>query len=159
MEATRTGSLGLCEKMVTNGLSGFEMKEHSDCTAFRRVGIRKGDPVMLILKRRYEFWFALLGLHKVGAVAVPATHLLTASDIVYRNNAASVKMVIAVAEEEVIRNVEAAAPDSPTLQMKVLVNGERDGWLRWEEEIEKAAPFDRASCTPVENDDISLLYY
>ncbi|NLW56363.1 MAG: AMP-binding protein, partial [Firmicutes bacterium] len=95
-----------------------EMKEYSDRVAsfLTRVGIKKGDAVMLILKRRYEFWFALLGLQKVGAVAVPATHLLTAADIVYRNNAASVKMVIAVSDEDVIQHVEAAEQDSPTLQ-------------------------------------------
>ncbi|HHT47934.1 MAG TPA: AMP-binding protein [Firmicutes bacterium] len=139
-----------------------EMKEYSDRVAsfLTGVGIKKGDAVMLILKRRYEFWFALLGLHKIGAVAVPATHLLTASDLVYRNNAASVKMVITVADEEVIRHVEAAEQDSPTLQLKVLVNGERDGWLSWGQELEKANPsFDRACCAPVENDDISLLYF
>jgi len=138
-----------------------EMKEYSDRVAsfLTQAGIKKGDAVMLILKRRYEFWYALLGLHKVGAIAVPATHLLTASDIVYRNNAASVKMVITVADPNVIAHVEAAAQNSPTLQMKVLVNGERDGWLSFERELEKAPPFDRACCEPVANDDISLLYF
>ncbi len=138
-----------------------EMKEYSDRVAsfLRKAGIRKGDAVMLILKRRFEFWYALLGLHKVGAIAVPATHLLTASDLVYRNNAASVKMVIAVADPNVIAHVEAAAQNSPTLQIKMLVNGERDGWLSFERELETAPPFDRAFCEPVANDDISLLYF
>lgn len=138
-----------------------EMKEYSDRVAsfLLGVGVKKGDAVMLILKRRYEFWFALLGLHKVGAIAVPATHLLTAADLVYRYQAASVKMVIAVADPKVIEHVEAAAPDSPTLKWKVLVNGERDGWFSWERELEKAEPFDRNNCPPVANEDISLLYF
>lgn len=139
-----------------------EVKEYSDRVAgfLTRVGIGKGDAVMLILKRRYEFWYALLGLHKVGAVAVPATHLLTPSDIVYRNNAAAVKMIISVSDEDVVRHVEVAEADSPTLQMKVLVNAERDGWLNFNRELEKEEPaFDHKACQQVENDDISLLYF
>ena len=68
-----------------------ELKRRSDkaANAFRAAGIRKGDPVMLILKRRYEYWFCILALHKLGAVGIPATHLLTRKDIVYRNNAAA----------------------------------------------------------------------
>ena len=73
-----------------------EMKVNSDKAAnfFLSAGIRKGDMVMLILKRRYEFWFAILGLHKIGAIAIPATHLLSEKDIVYRNNAADIKMIV-----------------------------------------------------------------
>ena len=74
---------------------------------------------MLILKRRYEFWFCILALHKLGAIAVPATHLLTPKDLVYRNNAASIKAVIAVAEDEVMEHIDKAHIDSPTLQLKI----------------------------------------
>ena len=62
---------------------------------------------MLILKRRYEFWFCILGLHKLGAITIPATHLLTTKDLVYRNNAADIKMIVSVAEPEVIEHIEA----------------------------------------------------
>ena len=65
---------------------------------------------MLILKRRYEYWFCLLGLHRIGAIAIPATHLLTKKDLAYRNNAASVKAIVCVNEEKVLDNVDAAAP-------------------------------------------------
>ena len=77
-----------------------DLKRESDKAAnfFKGLGIGKGDPVMLILKRRYEFWFSLLALHKLGAVAIPATHLLTAKDIIYRNNAAGIKAIVAVAD-------------------------------------------------------------
>ena len=74
---------------------------------------------MLILKRRYEYWFCLLGLHKIGAIAIPATHLLTKKDIAYRNNAASVKAIVAVNEEKVLANVDAAVSESPTLRHRI----------------------------------------
>ena len=75
-----------------------ELAERSSRVAnfFLSLGIGRGDPVMLILQRRYEYWFCLLGLHKIGAIAIPATHLLTRKDIVYRNNAASVKAIVCV---------------------------------------------------------------
>ena len=99
-----------------------QIKEYSNKAAnfFKRAGISKGDPVMLILKRHYEFWFALLGLHKIGAIGIPATHLLTAKDIVYRNNAADIKMVVCVAEDEVINHIEDALEQFPLLKLRPL---------------------------------------
>ena len=74
-----------------------DMKRETDRTAsyFQSLGIGRGDMVMLILKRRYEFWFSILALHKLGAVAIPATHLLTRKDVVYRCNMAGVKAIVA----------------------------------------------------------------
>ncbi len=91
-----------------------EMKLYSDKAAnfFLSAGIRKGDRVMLILKRRYEFWFAILGLHKIGAIAIPATHLLSEKDIVYRNKAADIKMIVSVPEPEVMERIENARKKS-----------------------------------------------
>src|SRR5512142_363565 len=102
-----------------------DMKRASDRAAqlFREQGIRKGDPVMLILKRRYEFWFAVLALHKLGAIAIPATHLLTAKDLVYRNNAADVRMIVAVADPQVLERIEASQAKSPSLRSKMVVGG------------------------------------
>ena len=82
-----------------------ELKQYSDRTAsyFQQLGIGKGDKVMAILKRRYEFWFTIIALHKIGAVIIPATHLLTEKDIIYRNNAAGIKAIIAVGEEPILR--------------------------------------------------------
>ena len=128
---------------------------------FKSHGIKKGDPVMLILKRRYEFWFCLLGLHKIGAICIPATHLLTKKDIVYRCNAADIKMIVCVAEDEVIKHVEDAVPESPTLKKKALVGGSKEGWIDFTSEFENASDkFDRpvgseATC----NSDIMLLYF
>mgnify|MGYP000904170863 FL=1 len=140
-----------------------QLKYYSDKTAnfFKNAGIKKGDPVMLILKRRYEFWFCILALHKLGAVCIPATHLLTAKDIIYRNNAADIKMIVTVNEEEVIKHVEDAQEESPTLKSKVLVGGSRDGWYNFNSELEKA---DENFVRPTgeeatQNSDRSLIYF
>lgn len=140
-----------------------QIKEYSNKTAnfFRSIGIKKGDPVMLILKRRYEFWFCLLALHRIGAIAIPATHLLTAKDLIYRNNAADIKAVVSVAEDEVINHIEASLDQSPTLKYKILVGGKKDGWLSFNDEINEASPdFERPTGDEATtNDDISLLYF
>ncbi|NLY89662.1 MAG: AMP-binding protein [Firmicutes bacterium] len=140
-----------------------ELKLYSDKAAnfFRGLGIGKGDPVMLILKRRYEFWFSLLALHKLGAVAIPATHLLTTKDIVYRNNAAGIKAIVAVADAKIQDCIDAAQPDSPTLALKVIVGGEREGWHSFDAGIAEApAEFARPTgAAATSNDDTLLLYF
>ncbi|MGI6669172.1 MAG: AMP-binding protein [Acetivibrionales bacterium] len=140
-----------------------QMKYFSNKAAnfFKSRGIKKGDPVMLILKRRYEFWFCLLGLHKIGAICIPATHLLTKKDIVYRCNAADIRMIVAVAEDNVIGQIEDAVPESPSLGLKVLVGGQRDGWIDFYSELERMPEsFERPSGNEsTKNDDIMLLYF
>jgi acetyl-CoA synthetase len=124
---------------------------------FRALGIRRGDPVMLILKRRYEYWFCLLALHKIGAIAIPATHLLTRKDLVYRNGAASVAAIVCVDEPAVLDNVEASAPDSPTLVHRISLSGARPGWHSLREGMSTAgASLERL---PTDNGDTSLLYF
>ena len=104
---------------------------------FTRAGIKRGDTVMLVLKRHYQFWFAVLGLHRIGAIAIPATHLLTKKDYVYRFNAASVKAIIATADGDVIDHVNDSLADSPSIEVKFSVRGEREGWINFDKEIEK----------------------
>jgi acetyl-CoA synthetase len=140
-----------------------QMKEYSDRAAnvFTSLGIGKGDPVMLVLKRRYEFWFCILALHKIGAVTIPATHLLTAKDIAYRNNAADIKMIVSVAEEEVVKHIEDALPKSPTLKHLALIGTSRKGWINFTEAMEKAPslfPKPSEALLP-ENKDTLLLYF
>jgi acetyl-CoA synthetase len=138
-----------------------ELKEKTDATAsyFLSVGIGRGDKVMLVLKRRFEFWFACLALHKVGATAIPATHLLTSKDIVYRCNAAGIKMIVGVGESDVTDNVELAMPDCNTVERLVSVGpASPEGWDTYHEEIAKAAPFQKPSL-PSENDDLLFLYF
>ena len=136
-----------------------EIAERSPRAAnfFLSLGIGRGDPVMLVLKRRYEYWFCLLALHKIGAIAIPATHLLTKKDIVYRNNAASVKSIVAVAEPAVLDNVDAAAAESPTLQHRINLGGARAGWFNLSEGMDKAST--SLERMPTENGDTSLLYF
>ena len=140
-----------------------QMKYYSDKAAnfFRSKGIGKGDPVMLILKRRYEFWFCLLALHKLGAISIPATHLLTAKDIVYRCNAADIKMIVTVDEPEVVKHINDAGVKCPSLKFKAIVEGQLEGWIDFTSELESASsdfvkPVGEAAA---KNEDIMLLYF
>jgi acetyl-CoA synthetase len=140
-----------------------EIKKYSNKAAnfFRKIGIKKGDAVMLVLKRRYEFWFCLLALHKLGAVAIPATHLLTKKDIIYRNNAADIKMIVSVAEDDVIHHIDDSLEQSPMLELRVSVGGSYDGWLDFDKEMElQSEVFSRPEGEQgTQNEDISLLYF
>jgi acetyl-CoA synthetase len=140
-----------------------QLKYYSDKVAnfFKSVGIKKGDPVMLILRRRFEFWFSIIALHKIGAVALPATHLLKKKDLVYRNNAADVKMVIAVAGDEVVEHIDSSQSESPTLKCKVLVGGGREGWYNFDEELAKASEVweKPTGAAMTNNHDMMLLYF
>lgn len=140
-----------------------DMKKYSNKTAnfFKSLGIKKGDFVMLILKRRFEYWFCAVALHKIGAVVIPATHLLTEKDIVYRNNAADVKMIVSVGESEVVEHINKAEKNSPTLKIKVSIDKKIDGWHFFNEGIEKQSDvFERpAGDTATKNDDKFLIYF
>ena len=121
-----------------------EMKKYTDQTAsyFQSLGIKKGDIVMAILKRRYEFWFTIVALHKIGAIIIPATHLLTKKDLIYRNNAADIKAIVAVGEEPIITHINDAMPESPSVKMLISVGHiVPEGWLDFHKGIENAAPF------------------
>ena len=153
-----------CDDKGGNKVFTFgQLKHFSDKTAnfFSSLGIRRGDPVMLVLKRRFEFWFCILALHKIGAIAIPATHLLTPKDIVYRNNAADIKMIVSVSDEIVIRHIEESEAQSPSLSLKILVGGSRDGWLDFNAEIERAPEFfpRPSGDSATSNSDIMLLYF
>lgn len=138
-----------------------DIKRESDKAAsfFQSKGIGRGDMVMLILKRRYEFWFSIIALHKIGAVVIPATHLLTKKDIVYRNNAADIKMIVCVGEEEVLKHVNDSIADSKALESVVSIGPVvPEGWLDYHLETAQATPFVKPELPNI-NDDISLLYF
>ena len=138
-----------------------DMKYETDRTAsyFQTLGIGKGDPVMLILKRRYEFWFSILALHKLGAVVIPATHLLTKKDIVYRCNAAGIKAIIAAGERVITDHITAALPESPTVKAVVSVGPEYpEGFSNFQQGIEEAPAFVRPANVNT-NDDVMLMYF
>ena len=100
-----------------------ELKEQTDQAAsyLMSLGIGKNDPVMLILKRRYEWWVVMLALHKIGAVVIPATHMLTKKDIIYRNTRASVKAIICVDDPYVVSQIQAAMSESPTVKQYITI--------------------------------------
>lgn len=138
-----------------------DMKRYTDMTAsyFQSLGIGRGDMVMLILKRRFEFWFSIVALHKLGAVVIPATHLLTKKDIVYRCNAADIKMIVCAGEETITKHIIEAIPDSPTVKHLVSVGPDiPQGFEDFHKGIESAAPFVKPE-HPNTNNDISLMYF
>lgn len=140
-----------------------DLKYWSDKTAnlLKEAGVKKGDRILLILRRRYEFYFIVFALAKIGAVYIPSTDQLTKKDIIYRNNSASVKMVIAFNQPEVVEHVETAAVESPTLEKLILVGGSRDGWIDFDSTVREApAEWTRpagneATC----NNDLMIIYF
>ena len=138
-----------------------ELKEKTDATAsyFQSLGIGHGDMVMLILKRRIEFWFSIIALHKLGAVVIPATHLLTKKDIIYRCNAADIKMIVCAGEDVITDHIIEAMPGCPTLQHVVSIGpGMPEGFKDFQEGIAQATPFVKPE-HPNTNDDTSLMYF
>ena len=138
-----------------------ELKEKTDATAsyFQSLGIGHGDMVMLILKRRIEFWFSIIALHKLGAVVIPATHLLTKKDIIYRCNAADIKMIVCAGEDVITDHIIEAMPGCSTLQHVVSIGpGMPEGFKDFQEGIAQAAPFVKPE-HPNTNDDTSLMYF
>ena len=138
-----------------------DMKRESDKTAsfFQSLGIGHGDKVMLILKRHYEFWFSILALHKLGAVAIPATHLLMPKDIIYRCNAAGIRAIVCAGDPVVTENILSAQPECPTVKAVVTTGPEfPQGWYDFHKGIEEATEFHRPY-RKNRNEDISLLYF
>lgn len=118
-----------------------DMKKYSDKTAnfFKGLGIKKGDVVMLVLKRHYEFWFSIVALHKIGAITIPGTALLTTKDFEYRFNMAGIKAIVCTGEGEVCDFVDEAQKTSPSLKVKIVVRGKKEGWHSFTEGMEAAS--------------------
>lgn len=118
-----------------------DMKKYSDKTAnfFKSLGIKKGDLVMLVLKRHYEFWFSIVALHKIGAVTIPGTALLTTKDFEYRFNMAGIKAIVCTGEGDVCKFVDEAQKTSPSLTVKIVARGKKEGWHSFTEGMEAAS--------------------
>ena len=126
---------------------------------FKALGIRKGDRVMLVLKRHYQYWFAVVGLHKLGAVAIPATNQLLEKDFAYRFQAGKVKAILCTADGEVADAVDAAAKQCPGLEHKILVNGSREGWHDFNEECAMySSHFARTEDSPCGSDPMLMFF-
>lgn len=141
-----------------------DLQYYSNKTAnvFAKYGIKKGDNVMLILKSRYEFWFCLLALHRIGAVAVPATHMLTKKDIVYRVELADIKAVVCARDDYVLGEIDAAHKEcGSTLKQRIVLGAERKGWINFNAELEAASEnFNRPTGEEAtSNSDISIIYF
>ena len=144
-----------------------QFKEQTDQTAayFQQLGIVHGDKVMLILKRHYQWWLSMMALCKLGAIAIPATHMLTKGDIIYRNNRASVKAIICCNDEYVTTQVSEAMSESPTVKQLVAVNSSTqqdkavpEGFHDWRKEWPEAPHFRRPEFVNT-NEDTMLMYF
>ena len=138
-----------------------DIKRESDKAAsyFTQLGIKRGDMVMIVLKRRYQFWMVITALHKIGAAVIPATHLLTEKDIIYRAKAADIKAIVAAGDEEVVKHIEKARPNCPTVTNCISIGPIiPEGWDDYNRGVEDAPEFVRPELANT-NDDISLMYF
>ena len=126
---------------------------------FKSLGIRKGDRVMLVMKRHYQFWFAMLGLNKLGAIAIPASNQLQEHDFEYRFRSAGIRALICTADGEVAEQAELAAKNCPELEYKIMVGGKRDGWRSFDEEYPLySTHYKRGEDAPC-GDDLMLMFF
>ena len=138
-----------------------DLKKESARTAnyFKAMGIKRGDRVMLVLKRHYQYWFSVLALHKLGAIAIPATNQLLEKDFTYRFQAGNIKAILCTADGEVSDAVDAAAVNCPNLAHKILVGGNKDGWHNFNEEYAMySSHFARAEDAPCGSDPMLMFF-
>ncbi len=126
---------------------------------FKSLGIKKGDRVMLVLKRHYQFWYAMIALNKLGAIAIPATNQLQEHDFEYRFKSAGISAIICTADGDTANQVDIAAKNCPELKHKMMVNGTKDGWRNFDEEYPLySTHFDRTEDSPC-GEDLMLMYF
>ena len=135
-EPHKLAMLHIANDMTERRFTFKDIKDASSQSAnyFKSLGIKRGDKVMLVLKRHYQFWFAILGLHKLGAVAIPATNQLVAHDFTYRFKAAEVNAILCTADGDTARQVELAQEEVGMELTKIIVGGSREGWHNYDEE-------------------------
>ena len=126
---------------------------------FKALGIKKGDRVMLVLKRHYQFWFSMIALNKLGAIAIPATNQLQEHDFEYRFQSAGISAVVCTADGDTAHQIDLAAEKCPTLVHKFVVNGKREGWRDFDEEYPLySTHFKRTEDSPC-GEDLMLMYF
>ncbi len=140
-----------------------QMSEESSRAAnyFRSLGIKKGDRVMLVLKRHYQFWYSILALHKLGAIAIPATNLLKEHDYIYRFKSAGVSAIVATSDGVVPGEVEKAEAGYDQPLKKIIVGQPREGWNDFNKEYaECSCQFPRPSAEEgAFGDDICVMFF
>ncbi len=160
-EPEKLAMLHISEDLTERRFTFKDIKRASNQCAnyFKALGIKKGDKVMLVLKRHYQFWFAMIGLNKLGAVAIPATNQLLEKDFEYRFNSAGVSAIICTADGETANQVDLAAEKAPCLKHKLIVNGSREGWRNFDEEFNLySTHFKRTKDSPC-GEDLMLMYF
>ncbi len=160
-EPDKLAMLHISKDKVETRFTFTDMRRASNQCAnyFASLGIKKGDRVMLILKRHYQFWIAMLGLNKLGAIAIPAVDQLHEHDLEYRFNAAGVSTIVCTGDGEVANQVDLAASKCPSLVNKLIVGNTRDGWRDFDEEYKRfSTHFDRNEDSPC-GDDTMLMYF
>ncbi len=160
-EPNKLALLHISRDGVESRFTFTDIKKASNQCAnyFKSLGIKKGDRVMLVLKRHYQFWFAMMGLNKLGAIAIPATNQLVEHDFEYRFNSAGITAVICTADGDTAHQIDLAAQKSPTLVHKLMVNGTREGWRSFDDEYTLySTHYKRTDDSPC-GDDLMLMYF
>lgn len=156
--------LYVSDNMEEHRFTFADIKKYSNMTAnyFRSMGIRKGDKVMLVLKRHYQFWFSIIALHKIGAVVIPATNQLVQHDFTYRFKAADVKAIVCTADGDVANQVELAIEESGMNIVRMIAHGERDGWFSFDEGMKGCSDVFERPTNPAETscgNEPNLMYF
>ena len=135
-EPEKLAMVHVANDMTERRFTFKDMKDASSQSAnyFKSLGIKRGDRVMLVLKRHYQFWFAILGLHKLGAIAIPATNQLMEKDFVYRFQAADVSAVLCTADGDTAHQIDLAEKTAGMSLTKIMVGGKADGWHDFDQE-------------------------
>lgn len=156
----KTAMLWLSKDKEKRVFSYLDISRYSNKTAnyLMSLGIKKGDKVILVLKRHYQFWFVINALHKIGAIAIPASNLLTAHDFDYRLNAAGIKAAICTIDNEIPEHLDEGCKNAPTLEIKISVNGNVEGWHNFDTEVEEFSDkFERPEGQSI--NDPALMYF
>ncbi len=159
----KTALLWVGENHEEKSFSFSDVSRLSNKTAnyFRSLGIKKGDRVMLILRRHYQFWLSIVALHKIGAIAIPATDQLMKKDLVYRFNLAGVSAVVVSSSGSIADETEKAAEVCSCVKTKILVGGKRDGWYDFDNEVPAFSdefPKERGTESTYKND-VALMFF
>ena len=160
-DPTKLAMLHIDKNKVERRFTFKDIKKASAQAAnyFASLGIKKGDRVMLVLKRHYQFWFAMIGLNKLGAIAIPAPNQLQEHDFEYRFQSAGIKAIVCTGDGDTAHQVDLAAQTSPSLEIKIMVNGEREGWRNYDEESARfSSHFERTADAPC-GDDLMLMFF
>ena len=160
-EPEKLAMVHIANDMTERRFTFKDIKDASSQAAnyFKSLGIKRGDRVMLVLKRHYQFWFAILGLHKLGAIAIPATNQLVEHDFTYRFNAAGVSAILCTADGDTAHQVELAEAITGNPLNKIIVGGSREGWHNFDEEYSLfSRRYTRASDAPCGSDPMLMLF-